>query len=297
LKAEIPARVRAGETVQAICAEPDMPRQETVYLWARKDPAFAEDLKAAIRLRQWKRHCAFDAAKAEAFLTRYRAGERIHAILHSPGLPSRRTYRYWRATQGEFAAEVHRLDRMRRLESSRRLAHDRRRVWTEALVDRLHVRVARGTPLRRAIAEDPVFPGFKALREWLREHPDNHTGLRIAMKVGQIARCRARTRRTPELTRRIVERIVEGESLYSLAGQPGMPSLSTLYKWVATDEGFANQIAQACEDREHWYREHILAIAETAAVGTVTATRRAMAPWTKQMTRLRNRPGKKWRTG
>lgn len=54
-------------------------------------------------------------------------------------------------------------------------------------------------------------------------------------------------------------------------------------------------MGEACEHREHWYLDQLAILAEAAVPGTVTETRRAMAPLNRQLARLRNRPGKKWR--
>jgi len=76
-----------------------------------------------------------------------------------------------------------------------------------------------------------------------------------------------------------------------------MPSQRTLYNWSRTRPEFAERVARACEDREDWHTDQIFAIAQTAVPGTVTATRRLMAPLNSQLVRLKKRPGWKRRRG
>jgi len=106
LKALIVARVAKGETVAGICDEAGMPCKEAVQVWRQADASFREALAAARRRGDWLRRLAFDEAVAEAFLKRVRAGERIRDLLDKPGMPSQRTYRFWRRTQGAFQAEL-----------------------------------------------------------------------------------------------------------------------------------------------------------------------------------------------
>jgi hypothetical protein len=74
-----------------------------------------------------------------------------------------------------------------------------------------------------------------------------------------------------------------------------MPCAETLYRWVRQRPDFRDAVARACDDREDWYHDRILAIAETVTPGTVTATRKRMSPLVRQLGRLKHRPGRKWR--
>jgi len=89
LRAEIVARVAAGETLRAVCAGEGMPSEHAMRTWARADPGFDRALAAAHGAGAARR-IAFDAAKAEAFLAAARAGAPVHAPFGRPGMPKRR---------------------------------------------------------------------------------------------------------------------------------------------------------------------------------------------------------------
>ena len=87
LKAEVVARVAAGESLRAIGAVAGMPCQATVRKWALADAGFAGDLAAA-RARAGALELRYDAAVAAAFLARAKGGETVNALLRAPGMPS-----------------------------------------------------------------------------------------------------------------------------------------------------------------------------------------------------------------
>ena len=60
---------------------------------------------------------------------------------------------------------------------------------------------------------------------------------------------------------------------------------------VRTRPDFAAAVAQACVDREDIYQEQTYEIAMQAHVIGAREARRRMAPLSKQLTRLRKRPG------
>jgi len=294
LMARIIERVAAGERLTHICAQPGMPSHGSILAWRRADRWFDDTLAAAQRRADWNRRHAFDEANARAVLDRVRAGEKLLAVLSDPAMPSRRTVAHWRQSQGEFQGELFRLHGLRLRARDQRLRDSFGR-WDPAIGDRILARVLTGQSLTQLYA-DPAMPGRGLLNRWRREQPEFDRLLRKAIPMGRPQARRRRSRRlTPELTETIVGRIVEGASLHQLGAQPDMPSRPTLYAWVAKFPDFAAEIAQACQDREHWYRDQILMIAETAIPGTVTATRRRMAPLIGRLSRLRRRPGDKRR--
>ena len=67
--------------------------------------------------------------------------------------------------------------------------------------------------------------------------------------------------------------------------------------WCRTRPAFAARVAQACEDREDWYHDQIMMIAEAVRPGGVGAARKAMAPLNARLVRLKKRPGWKARRG
>jgi hypothetical protein len=273
LKLEILARVTAGETLQAVCAQPDHPSYASVYAWARADPAFAAELALAGTRGAHRRRWAFDEQKADALLVRLRAGEPIASILRDPAMPSRRVYAHWRATQAHFAEEVARLNGLRNQEKG----HSRRRRYRpfdQDLADRILVRVARGEHLAKLLAADPALPGRGVLTRWREENPEYARALRTAVLVGRRVRGRAVVGCTPKLTAVIAARVRNGATLARLGETPGLPCATTLYGWMRRRPDFRDAVARAARDRAEGLAARVLDLAEAATPQTLAGTRR-----------------------
>jgi len=285
LKAEIVARVGAGETVLAVCVAAHMPTKDSVRNWALADAAFAEALAAARR-----RARAFDAVKAEAFLARAWAGEAINSLIGRPGMPLRAQYRRWNATEPAFAAAVAELRQRRdaRLGErgrARRLAFDQEKA--DRIIVRLNAGFHTGVGLQALLAADPELPCWVTLKRWRREQPLFDKVLRGMISARQPAAMKP----VPEfMVQEIVEHIVEGGSFASLSRMPGWPTQGTLRRWLR-DPNFASQVARACVWREDWYREQIADIARRTPPGSLREAKRAVGPLLRQLVRLRHRPG------
>lgn len=281
-------RLAAGETLGQICAEPGMPSYASVHAWARAEPGFAAELTAARRRGGFIRHGAFDEAKGQALLTRLRAGEPIAQILRDRAMPSRRLYAYWRATQAPFAQEIHRLKQIgaaARVQGRR----DRWRAFDLALADAIVVRASKGEPLGAMLKSAAGLPSRGVVARWRRAQPEFNQALVIALRIGRRRR-RAPGACTPDLTQVIADEIRQGASLASLARRPDMPCASTLYAWVRKQPAFAAQIAQACEDREDWFTDQVMMLAEGSGVLT---NRRQITELKRHLGRLQHRPGAK----
>jgi hypothetical protein len=289
-KAEIQRRIVAGATLSAVCAAAGMPNKATVCRWALRDPSFAEALADALRRGVWRRWCGFDDAVARAFLARLAAGEPLSSIHRDPAMPRPATVRYWRATEGEFATEIARLIEVHRAER-RRAIRNAPRAWDEALADRVLLQVGRGHSYRRLRRLDPSLPGQWVIERWRREHPDFDSDLRVNIAAGRRAHLPARMAAAIDTLR---AGIVQGGSLHSLGGRDGLPCTQTLYNWVRRSPDFARDIAQACDHREDWYADQLQMIADEADRLGLPEARRRMAPLSRQLARLKNRPGKRW---
>ena len=288
LKAEILARVEAGESLRAMGAVAGMPGPHTVRNWALADAVFASELATA-RLRSVERPLQLDDATAAAFLGRARAGERINDLLRQPGMPGRQAYRRWLGTDLAFGEAILAL-RQRRDQQIGEHGRARLRAWDPVLGDRIIVAMNKGATLDAALAADPALPCRPTVRRWRREQPDFDWVLRMMQTVRRRRRDAA-AGCTAELTEAILGRIVCGGSFASIGREPAMPSRQTLRRWVATRPDFARDVAQACEHREDWYRDQIQMIAEDATPGTAKAAKRRMGPLLRQLVRLRHRPG------
>jgi hypothetical protein len=279
-------RLAAGEPLMALCAELDMPSYASVHAWARAEPGFAAELTDARRRGAFIRRGAFDAVRAEALLTRLRAGEPITQILRDPAMPSRRLYAYWRATQAPFAEEVHRLAQV----TSAARDRGRRARWRgfdQAQADAIVVRASRGETLEAMLTAAAGLPSRGVVARWRKAQPEFDQALRIALRIGR-RRVRAAGRCTPQLTEVIAGEIRMGQSLASLGRRPDMPCAATLYAWVRKQPDFAAEIAQACEDREDWYVDQVMMLAQGS--GALT-NRRQIAELQRQLGRLQHRPG------
>ncbi|WP_334161054.1 hypothetical protein [Phenylobacterium sp.] len=289
LRAELLERVAAGETMMSVCAAPHMPSYFTVRLWARADPAVAEQLRVARLQGAWRRRYMFDEARAEAVLVRVRAGEKLHHVLAAPDMPSRRVFAYWRATQSHVAEELHRLHGDRRADRSRR-NHARFRRFDPALADRILVRVGRGGGLEPALVADPQFPCRAVITRWRAENADFDREMKVALAVG-----RRRARCTPELIEAVALRIRQGASLAGLGLRRDMPCRATLYAWMRTRPEFADAIEQACRDRELELAERMVEIAMDCTPDTAGRAARRIAAVKRRLGRLSRLPGQTWR--
>ncbi|MEO8112943.1 MAG: hypothetical protein ABI655_01085 [Phenylobacterium sp.] len=239
LKDEIVARVAAGETVKAISAQLGGPSKSALHNWRRADPAFAAALAAARLRGYFRRRLAFDEATAAAFLARLAAGARVEDLLDRPGMPSQKTYQYWRRSQGAFQEALWALRYARRSGAS----HGRWRAWDEAVADRITLLVRRGAVFRELLGSDPELPCLAVAARWRREHPEWDFALRIAMGVGR--RARGPRGCTPGLVAEICDRVAAGASLRRLAACADMPCARTLYAWMARRPEFAAAVQRA----------------------------------------------------
>jgi frataxin-like iron-binding protein CyaY len=73
---------------------------------------------------------------------------------------------------------------------------------------------------------------------------------------------------TQEIGDSICDRLAEGESLRSICRDDAMPAMSTVFRWLATDESFAEQYARAREEQADALADEIVAIADESDVAT-----------------------------
>lgn len=67
---------------------------------------------------------------------------------------------------------------------------------------------------------------------------------------------------TAEIADRICDLITEGNSLRAIEDMDGMPSKTTILRWVAKHPEFRDQYARACEARTDAHADEIIAIAD-----------------------------------
>jgi len=99
------ARVMAGESQVAICAEPDMPSRNTLARWARERRAFGRALARARALggRLGTATTTYCPVVAQEIAARVGEGEFLSHVCRDPAMPSVSTVNYWRREHPEFA--------------------------------------------------------------------------------------------------------------------------------------------------------------------------------------------------
>jgi len=102
-------------------------------------------------------------------------------------------------------------------------------------------------------------------------------------------------RSRPRVRQQILDRLAAGERLKHICRDAEMPCQESVTGWMRRDPEFARAVAEACEDREDWYRDQMLDLVIRAGPASQKALTRLTAPLSRQETRLRKRPGWKRR--
>lgn len=66
-----------------------------------------------------------------------------------------------------------------------------------------------------------------------------------------------------ELAEKICEKIANGRSLRSICAEDGMPTTSTVCKWLIENKEFSEQYARAREKQADYFAEEIIEIADS----------------------------------
>ena len=75
--------------------------------------------------------------------------------------------------------------------------------------------------------------------------------------------------KTPELVDEILAQMVEGKSLTVICKQKGMPSVGTVYRWMAEDEALSEGYARATQARARSYAERMEDVVNQALNGEI----------------------------
>lgn len=84
---------------------------------------------------------------------------------------------------------------------------------------------------------------------------------------------RGHTRYGRELTRKICERLANGELWHRMAGEPGMPAYATFYDWKRRHPEFAEAVAAAQEAAADYCADRALEVARNATKESVVRDR------------------------
>jgi hypothetical protein len=229
-------------------------------------------------------------------VARVAAGARLRAVCAGAGRPCVHTVRNWALADGRFAQA---LARARRAGDARR-APGRRRAFDLALANRIIAGVNRGLKLEAVLAADGALPCRPTLARWRREEPEFDAVLKMIFAAwrsrghglaGGRERGLGRERRVPHGVRAAVcEAIKDGGSFASLA-RAGFAARGTLRRWYRADPDFADAVDRACDFREETLDFELWIAAERVPPGPVREMNRAVAPITREILRLRHRPG------
>lgn len=100
-------RVAAGETLVAICADPDMPSRKSVERWARDNPRFAKIFHraktVAARTDGLGPTTSYCDVVAHEICMRVSEGESLTAICDDPAMPAMWTVMHWQRRSADFA--------------------------------------------------------------------------------------------------------------------------------------------------------------------------------------------------
>ena len=251
LKAQIVVHVGRGYRLHQVAALPGMPSAITVTRWQRADPGFAAEMRSCrmygrANQRESRGWFRFDPSWAEMFLERVRQVG-IMAAVRTPGQPCRNQVDRWRKVRPEFEAELAAAKRVWR--------RPRRRptIYTEAVADRIILKLIAGVRLRALRKADPHLPGVPTVHRWRRQIPEFDGAVRMAMRAGHLKAVRTaatRSHPSPDLTETIAHRVIDGASLSAVGQDPAMPKAATLRAWARRHADFARSIQIAYELRE-----------------------------------------------
>lgn len=76
-----------------------------------------------------------------------------------------------------------------------------------------------------------------------------------------------------ELAEKICEKIANGRSLRSICAEDGMPTTSTVCKWLIENKEFSEQYARAREKQADYFAEEIIEIADSAEAESAQSQR------------------------
>ena len=74
---------------------------------------------------------------------------------------------------------------------------------------------------------------------------------------------------TPELADKICEELTEGRSLRSICKDDGMPSIGTVFRWLASNEEFCKQYAHARDAQADTLADDCLDISDNAKLDVI----------------------------
>lgn len=185
-------QVRFGRRVAELVREPAFPNRDTLDRWRRENPAFAEDLRAAVRFarQETRKPYPYDEARCDRLIQRLNAGATLAELLGKDGFPRKVELKLWRR-------RVEGLDhaiRMAKLGGHRNRSKARAGPTPE-LAKRIARRLVEGRSLRQ-VGQMRDMPHFNTLYGWMRKRREFAAQIQdacefrdwlLAEKAGDIA--------------------------------------------------------------------------------------------------------------
>jgi hypothetical protein len=135
---------------------------------------------------------------------------------------------------------------------------------------------------QREICADPAMPSPDTLRRWAQRHPRFAQTYARARALGEREGFGVKRSYCQVTAVEIAARMSEGESLAAIAREPGMPSLSTIFRWARQESAFAEDLAVARMVMAERFAEMGWTLAMEATPGTayLTQVRLKQLRWT-----------------
>jgi hypothetical protein len=177
---------------------------------------------------------------ADRILGALRAGRSLRGICRDDGMPSRKTITNWIAhDRAGFAARYRR---------ARRIGHGGPGPvrYTRETADRFLVELMVGRSTAEVCA-DPEMPDHTTINRWVAADLDSF-GTRYRSTRELVKSRRAEVPYSEEIADRILDGLMAGKMQSEVCGEPGMPCVRSLRKWVKEDrEGFGARYLVARE--------------------------------------------------
>jgi len=134
-------------------------------------------------------------------------------------------------------------------------------------------RLAEGASVEQIIRE-PGMPCRATLRNWKLAHPDFAAQFEMARAQGGGMRRGGRPEvYSPELAEAVLEGLAEGRALHRICGEPGAPSMTTVFRWLKADPEFAGAYRLAREVQAHRLFDEVGEVAAAATSRTAYLAR------------------------
>jgi hypothetical protein len=268
---EVCRRVRQGQSLAEIGADPGMPGAQAIQKWKRRLPGFAAELERAraVAAAMLGAGHSYSPELADAFCARVAAGETVSAICADPAMPNTTAIYAWLARHPDFAA---RYEHAKALRAEADLGPV---SYSQKIADAFCARMAAGEPMRK-ISARPGMPSPVTVYRWLCERPDFAERYERARELRRLGGANL-VPYSEAVAEEICERLSCGESVAEIAADPTLPAYSTIQAWRRARPEFARRFDEAREMAAEMVEDRILHVINTVTPETASADRVKLA--------------------